>query len=67
MLAKVIIITVMVCIVIALISSLFFLVRDEGTTKRTVKALSWRIGLSLALFFFLLLSYYLKWITPHAL
>ena len=67
MLAKVIIITVMVCIVVALFSSLVFLVRDEGTTKRSVKALSWRIGLSLALFLFLLLAYYLKWITPHAL
>lgn len=67
MLTKVIIITVMVCIVVALFSSLIFLVRDEGKSKRSVKALSWRIGLSLALFLFLLLSYYLKWITPHAL
>ena len=67
MLAKVIIITVMVCIVVALVSSLVFLVHDEGKTKRPVKALIWRIGLSLALFLFLLLSYYLKWITPHAL
>jgi hypothetical protein len=67
MLAKVIIITVMVCIVVALLSSLVFLVHDEGKTRRSVKALSWRIGLSLALFLFLLLSYYLKWITPHAL
>lgn len=67
MLAKMIIIIGMVCILIALMSSLFFLVRDEGKTKRSVKALSWRIGLSLSLFLFLLLAYYLKWITPHAL
>lgn len=67
MLAKVIILTVMVCIVLALVSGLVFLVRDEGKTKRSVKALSWRIGLSLALFLFLLLAYHLNWITPHAL
>lgn len=67
MLAKVIIITIMMCIVIALFSSLVFLVSDKGKSKRLVKALSWRIGLSLGLFIFLLLSYYLKWITPHAL
>lgn len=67
MLAKMIIIIGMLCILIALMSSLFFLVRDEGKTKRSVKALSWRIGLSISLFLFLLLAYYFKWITPHAL
>lgn len=67
MLAKALIITVMVCIIIALASGLLFLVRDEGKTKRTITALSWRIGLSLGLFFFLFLAYSLKWISPHAL
>lgn len=67
MLAKTIIIMVMILIVAALISGLFFLVRDEGKTKRPVKALSWRIGLSLALFFFLFLAFSLNWITPHGL
>lgn len=67
MLAKVFIIIVMVCIVVALASGLIFLVCDEGKTKRSVKALSWRIGLSFALFLFLLLAYHLNWITPHAL
>ncbi len=67
MLAKTIIILVMVFIVGALASSLFFLVRDEGKTKRSVKALSWRIGLSLALFIFLFIAYSFKWISPHVL
>ncbi len=67
MFAKAIIIMVMILIVTALISGLFFLVRDEGKTKRPAKALSWRIGLSLALFFFLFLAFRLNWITPHGL
>jgi hypothetical protein len=67
MLTKTIILSVMLCIVVALISGLFFLVRDGGETKRPVKALSWRIGLSLGLFLFLLTAYSLKWISPHAL
>ncbi len=67
MFAKAIILIVMMLIVVALISGLFFLVHDEGKTKRPVKALSWRIGLSLALFFFLFLAFSLNWIAPHGL
>jgi hypothetical protein len=32
-----------------------------------VQALSWRIGLSVALFISVLLSYHLGWISPHIL
>lgn len=66
MFTKLFIIIVMLVILLALGSSLFFLVRDKGTTTRTVKALTWRIGLSLALFLFLMLSFSMGWITPHA-
>lgn len=64
---KIFIILVMVAILVALGSSLVFLVRDEGKTRRTVKGLSWRIGLSLALFLFLFLAFSLGWIQPHSL
>ena len=67
MLTKSIILIVMLVILISLGSGLVFLVRDEGKTKRTVKALSWRIGISLALFLFLLLAFSLGWISPHAI
>ena len=67
MFTKIFIITVMLVILAALGSSLIFLVRDEGKTKRTVKALTWRIGLSLALFIFLFLAFSMGWIKPHAL
>lgn len=67
MLAKTIIIAVMLIIFGALISSLIFLVRDKGKTERTVKALTWRIGLSLSLFVFLFLAFKFHWIAPHNL
>jgi len=67
MFARTIIFIVMLVILISLASGLVFLIRDEGKTKRTVKALSWRIGLSLALFLFLFLAFSLEWIHPHPL
>ncbi|MCP0914528.1 MULTISPECIES: twin transmembrane helix small protein [Legionella] len=67
MLVKAIILIVMLIILIALGSGLVFLVRDEGKTKRTVKALTWRIGLSLSLFILLFLAFVFGWITPHSL
>ena len=67
MFTKAIIFVVMLIILIALGSSLVFLVRDEGKTNRTVKALTWRIGLSLLLFLFLFLAFSMGWIQPHAI
>jgi hypothetical protein len=57
----------MFVILFALGSGLYYLVHDAGQSKRTVKALSWRIGLSLALFLFLFIAYILGWIHPHNL
>ena len=65
MLAKTIIVIVMLIILGALFSSLVFLVRDKGKKDRTVKALTWRIALSLGLFFFLFLAFKFHWIAPH--
>lgn len=67
MLAKSIIIIVMLIILIALASSMIFLIRDKGKSERTVKALTWRIGLSLCLFVFLFLAFKFHWIAPHDL
>ena len=67
MLAKIIVIVALLIILGALISSLVFLVRDKGKTDRTVKALTWRIGLSLGLFIFLFIAFKLHWISPHDL
>ena len=67
MLAKTIILIVMLFILIALASGLIYLVRDEGSTKRSLKALTWRIGLSIGLFLFLLLAFSFDWISPHSI
>ena len=65
MFIKILVISTLVIIFFALGSSLFFLVRDAGNSNRTVKALTWRIGLSLALFIFLFVAFSFGWITPH--
>lgn len=67
MLIKILIVAVMLVILGALISSLIFLIKDEGKTDRTVKALTWRILLSVSLFIFLLVSFYFRWLKPHGI
>ena len=62
MLSKAIIIIMMLIILGALASGLIFLAQDEGVTKKTLKALNWRIGLSLTLFIFLLFALGFHWI-----
>ncbi|MGV3740612.1 MAG: twin transmembrane helix small protein [Gammaproteobacteria bacterium] len=65
MITKIIVIAIMVIILGALASSLFFLVRDKNS-NRSVKALTWRISLSLLLFLFLLLAFKLHWLVPNS-
>ena len=67
MLIKIIVVIALITILVALFSSLIFLIRDKGKTNRPVKALTWRIGLSLSLFLFLFLAFKLHWIAPHDL
>lgn len=67
MLVKAMIIFVMLLILFSLGSGLVFLIRDEKQGTRTVKALTWRIGLSLSLFILLLIGFALGIITPHGI
>lgn len=57
MLFNLLVITLLLSIVAALFSGLYFLHRDQGASTRTVKALTLRIGLSIGLFFILLIAY----------
>jgi len=50
---KVIVVIMLVLILGSLGSGLFFLISDRGQNRRTVKALTLRIGLSVALFLLL--------------
>ena len=65
MITKTIVIILMLIILASLGSGLLFLLKDDGKTNRTVKALTWRICLSLTLFLFILLTFVLGWIKPH--
>ena len=47
----------LVVILASLGSALYYLIRDKGQSQRTVKALTVRIALSLALFVLLLVGY----------
>jgi hypothetical protein len=48
-----------VLIVASLFSALVFVYRDRSGSTRALKALALRVGLSIALFAFLMLGYYL--------
>jgi len=49
---------VLVAIVASLGSALVFMYRDRGNSKRMVKALALRVGLSVGLFLALMAAYY---------
>lgn len=57
-----VVIAVLVLIVASLGSALFYMVTDHGGSKRMVKALAVRVGLSVGLFLFLMASHYFGWI-----
>ncbi|HLF31864.1 MAG TPA: twin transmembrane helix small protein [Xanthomonadales bacterium] len=66
MLIKILIVLFLLTILYSLASSFFFLVRDKGAGDRTVRRLTWRIGLSLVLFVFLWGGYQMGWIDPSS-
>ena len=59
------VIAVLLLIVASLASAVFFMMRDRGGSKRMVKALAIRVGLSVALFLFLMAGYYFGLIPGH--
>jgi len=62
---KTILIVLFAFILFALGSALYYLIKDNGDSERIVKALTWRIGLSLLLFVILMFSFAMGWITPN--
>lgn len=64
---KGLIIALLVFIFFSLGSALYYLMRDPAQSTRVVKALSWRIGLSLVLFMLLMLAFMMGWIQPHSI
>ena len=61
------VIVVLIAIVASLGSALFHLASPGRDPKKMVRALTWRIALSVALFLLLMLAWRLGYITPHGL
>jgi len=64
---RIIVVVAFIGILASLGSALIYLMRDKGSTNRTVNALTVRIGLSVALFLFVLLAHHLGWIESTGL
>lgn len=67
MFTKIFILLAMLLILFSLGSGLYYLIQDKGKSTKTVKALTWRIGLSLTLFILLMLGFLTGIITPHSI
>jgi hypothetical protein len=68
---KTVIVLVLILVLGALASAGLFMLRKGGDPAsrdaRMAKALAWRVGLSIALFLFIMLSWRLGWIQPSGL
>ncbi len=71
MLIKIFVIFAFILIILSLGSALFHLVKrkelDEQASRKTAKALTWRISLSLALFILIFLAYATGLIKPQGI
>jgi hypothetical protein len=61
------VIGIFLLILLSLGSALYYLVHDKGESDRTLKALTIRISLSIALFLILMASYYFGLIPAQGL
>lgn len=62
---KLLILCMLVFILASLGQALYFLLRDRGRGERAIRALTWRIGLSMALFLLLMAGFHFGFI-PHS-
>lgn len=64
---KIIVVLLLLAVLVSLSSGMFFLVNDKGESNRTVKSLTIRIALSIALFLVLIVGYFTGMIQPHGI
>ncbi|MFT5445421.1 MAG: hypothetical protein ACI9DC_000582 [Gammaproteobacteria bacterium] len=65
--AKIIVVVVLIAILASLGTALFHMVKGGGSSKQTARALTVRIGVSLALFALLLILGATGVISPHGI
>ena len=63
--AKALLVVILLAILFVLFRGLFFLVKDQGNSKRTVNSLTWRVGLSVLLLVLLVLAMKFGVLKPH--
>lgn len=61
---KILVAIAFILILASLGSALVFLMRDKGKSNRTVTALAFRVGFSIALFILILFAHSQGWIQP---
>ncbi|MRR10188.1 twin transmembrane helix small protein [bacterium] len=64
MLFKLVVVALLLSIIASLFSGLIFLYHDRGDSRRTLKALTLRVGLSIGLFVLLLIAFRIGLISP---
>ena len=69
---KIVMVLLMVAVLVALASAGVFMLRKgsqggDRRSKNMARALAVRVGLSVALFLFILLSWYMGWVRPTGL
>lgn len=62
---KIIIIIALIAIIASLGRALYCLIKKPESSREMVKALTWRISLSIALFALVMLAFEMGWIQPH--
>ena len=67
MFAKFLIVLTLILIIVSLGYALFYLLKDGSRSERTVKALTIRIGMSLVLFFLLILGFQSGILRPNGI
>jgi multisubunit Na+/H+ antiporter MnhF subunit len=65
MLFKIIIVALLLFVVVSLFTAFYYLVRDPASSKRVVKTLFLRVGLSLFIMLLIALGVKMGWVTPH--
>ena len=67
MLFKAIIVILLLMILVSLGKALYHMVRKDRNPDGVVNSLTYRIALSVLLFFVIVFGSYMGWITPHSL
>jgi succinate dehydrogenase/fumarate reductase cytochrome b subunit len=63
---KIFFLILIACILFSLAIGLYYLLVDRSKGKRIVKALAFRISLSLVLFIFIIISILSGWVVPYS-